>query len=212
MSDIVVSELYFSKSVHSHYHRSRSKAIAFLFTIGAKALVIASQQCSIYKIEAINGINDEAKIKHDMDIEERIRYIKRQIFDRESITVHKLSRTGHTRVIHLKLNNDKSVGSSMSWKSGYIKKKFFFDKDLSIVSLDTQPLDVMVHSVEYRNHFCERLNGSTHSLPFIRFENQNRQVNIQFGTYVEMIAFLQCVDSSQSYLRLFAPESPPQQS
>lgn len=210
MSDIIVSDLYFSKSVHSHYHRSRSKAIAFLFTIGAKALVIASQQSSVYKIEAINGINDEAKIKHEMDIEERIRYIKRQILDKESITVHKLSRTGHTRLIHLKLNNDKTIGSSMSWKSGYIKKKFFFDKEFTVVSLDQQSLDVMLHSVEYRNHFCERLNGSPHILPYIRFENQTRQVNIRFGTYVEMIAFLQCVDSSQSIVRLFSTEVPQQ--
>lgn len=205
-----MSDLYFSKSVHSHYHRSRSKAIAFLFTIGAKALVIASQQSSVYKIEAINGINDEAKIKHEMDIEERIRYIKRQILDKESITVHKLSRTGHTRLIHLKLNNDKTIGSSMSWKSGYIKKKFFFDKEFTVVSLDQQSLDVMLHSVEYRNHFCERLNGSPHILPYIRFENQTRQVNIRFGTYVEMIAFLQCVDSSQSIVRLFSTEVPQQ--
>lgn len=210
MSDIIVSDLYFSKSVQSHYHRSRSKAIAFLFTIGAKALVIASQQSSVYKIEAINGINDEAKIKHEMDIEERIRYIKRQILDKESIAVHKLSRTGHTRLIHLKLNNDRTNGSSMSWKSGYIKKKFFFDKEFTVVSLDQQSLDVMLHSVEYRNHFCERLNGSTHALPFIRFENQTRQVNIRFGTYVEMIAFLQCIDCCQSTVRLFSTEVPQQ--
>lgn len=191
------SERYFSKAIQAHYQRTKSQAIAYLFTVGAKALAIESQN-AISHADAVTGINIEAEIKQEMDIEEKIRLHKRKINERIALPVHKLSRGGQLRVVFIKIHTDKVIGSTLKWKSKFNHKKHMtLDQSVIISSMGNQPIDSVMDVSSYRKYTESEKNLFNDNLPLIRFEHTKRQLTIRFQVYEEMLAFLQCVESVQ---------------
>ncbi len=225
---------YFSKPIEVHYQKSKSQAISFLFTIGAKALAIAEQRHELMarstksigqKLikQTLDGINEEAEIKVEIDIEENIRTHKRKINEKIPITVHKLSANGQTRTMHIKIHHGKHSGSSIKWKSKFnTKKHVLLENTLSIRSLGPHSIEDILNLTAHKDiaSFNSVHNNASSSgigtnpttatttsttpnnicaeLPFIRFENSRKQqVNLKFSSYEEMVAFIQCVETCQ---------------
>lgn len=195
VDQMMVNERYFSRSIHSHYQRARSQAIAFLFTVGAKALAITAQN-SLSHADTVSGLIDEAEIKQEMNIEERIRIYKRNILERKPLAVLKNSRNGCLREAYLKVKTRKHAGSIIKWKSKYgAKQHIHVDGSLVISCLGNESLESLMEVTSYTRYTEVEKTQYNSELPMIRFEHTKRQLSVRFRSYEEMLAFLQCVES-----------------
>ena len=133
----MIAENFNSKSVQSHYESAKKQAISYLFTTGAKALVITEQKS--FQADAFVGANMEAELKKEIINDEKVRFIKRRLAENNSIQVYKYSRSGKLRTIHMKIKHDSQVHTFFSWKSkNNIKKHFVFGKYATVEPLMTK--------------------------------------------------------------------------
>ena len=212
----MIAENFNSRCVQSHYESAKKQAIAYLFTTGAKALVIAEQKS--FNAEAFVGANTEAQLKKEIDNDEKVRLIKRKLAENHSIQVYKYSRSGKLRTIYLKIKHDSQMHPFFSWKSkNNIKKHFVFGKLATVEPLLTKPVESVTSY--YAN---EKVTNSSNSapplsapenmiLPFLRFRNSDRLLDIRFNSIYEMEACLEMLGLSPAavWTQLHTPHTVP---
>lgn len=216
---VMIAENFNSKSVQSHYESSRKQAIAYLFTTGAKALVITEQKSTAS--DAFIGANMEAELKKEIINDEKVRLIKRRLAENYSIQVFKYSRTGKQRPISMKVKHDSHTHMFFSWKSkNNIKKHFVFGKLATVEPLVTKPVESVT------SYYANDKTPSTQhcmqppaaleqmTLPFLRFRNSDRMLDIRFNSIYEMEACLEMLGLSPAavWTQLAAPHPVPHKS
>ncbi|KAJ1435237.1 hypothetical protein B484DRAFT_446173 [Ochromonadaceae sp. CCMP2298] len=194
----MISENFNSEGIKAHYASARSQALAFLFTTGAKALVIAEQNSN--NEDAFIGANEEAELKQEMVNEERVKCVRRQLIENNAIPVYKHSANGRLRIIRLKVKHD-SKQLRLSWRSHLnLKKQFLFD--LTTTCLQINPTESQKSESSRGDHLSVSSQGSlSHSsdqlfLPFLQFRNASRKLDVRFCSLHEMEACLELLSIS----------------
>ena len=132
----MIAHNYNSKSVQAHYESAQRQAIAYLFTAGAKALVVTEQKAN--NSTAFVGVNEEAELKKEIINEERVKLIKRKLCENNPIVVYKYSRNDQQRTISMKIKYDSHGHMFFSWKSkSNIKKHFVFGRHTTVEPIIT---------------------------------------------------------------------------
>lgn len=188
-----------SRVLESHYRRSKNQAIAFLFTIGAKALVLAEQ--TGFQRESFRGCNEEAELKKEIINEELIRQVKRKFSEKEGVLVNKRSRKGETRPILLRIKTDidKKV-STFVWRSKYKRRKtFVVDKEKGVRAVKPAELDGRLRGSS--NHtrplppspikHVNKFGFDPCALPYVRFQNKDRHLDLQFRQIQDLEACME---------------------
>ena len=210
-----IEDHYSSTIVRSHYSEPKQKAIAFLFTIGAKALVLAEDDFN----DSNCGLNEEANLKKDILYDENVRIIKRNIVEKKEIEVQKLSKKGVCRKMFLKIRKNKQHNGVLIWKSSFKHtKRFILDSKLSVQLMNSKfeysslfPIEPALTNSESKmdpgsitakdliHEFCNQILANSKSvvLPTIRFQNSVRYIDIQFKNLQEMEACLQIIQMCQ---------------
>lgn len=203
LSTGMIAENFNSKCVQSHYESAKKQAIAYLFTTGAKALVIMEQKS--FHADAFVGANTEAELKKEIVNDEKVRLIKRKLAENHSIQVYKYSRSGKLRTIYLKIKHDTHMHPFFSWKSkNNIKKHFAFGKYATVEPLMTKPEETVTayYSSEKspsNAHIVQQPVAIDHhnmTLPFLRFRNSDRLLDLRFNFIHEMEACLEVLGLS----------------
>lgn len=213
----MIAENFNSKSVQAHYENAKKQAIAYLFTTGAKALVIADQKADNSGIDAFVGANEEAEVKKEIINEEKVKLVKRKLSEHNAIPVYKYSRSGKLRTVQLKVKHDTHMHIFFSWKSkNNIKKHFVFTKYSTVEPLTPQQMagpptasnNAVINEAFFSSAFDQL------ALPFIRFKNQDRLLDIRFSTHHDMEACLEILGLSPVavYAAIAAPVGVPQRS
>lgn len=208
----MLSENFNSKSIQAHYESSKKLAIAFLFTAGAKALVISEQK--FLQSGAFIGTNIEAEMRQEIVNEEKVRVIKRKLSEKNAIQVYKNGRNGKLRSIRIKVKHDSS-SICFVWRSkNNLKKYFIFDKQTTVQPLTNAPADSLIEcyskfksSISY-SYLSSSFDQQT--LPFLRFQNSDRVLDIRFNNIHEMEACLELVQLySPTLWQSFSTTTPP---
>ena len=152
----------------SHNTKQRL-AESYLFTIGAKALVLADKGQEREVI--LHSLDEEKDAKNEMLLEESTKAFKRCMNVSPGILVQKRARNGSTRDVYIRYHKEhkelSAAGFGIAWQSNLGFTKSF---DLSMV----QAVDVT--------------NGGAHD-GFIRLENPTRHLELKFAPAVRA-AFL----------------------
>ena len=218
LSTYSIEDHFSSKIIRSHYSESKQKAIAFLFTIGAKALVLAENDFN----DSNCGLNEEAELKKDILHDENVRMIKRNIVEKKEIEVQKLSKKGISRKMFLKIRKNKQHTGVLTWKSSLKQtKRFILDNKLSVQLTNTSKFEYSslfpkdhdevspnseikvdpgsLTAKDLIHEFCNQIivNSKGVVMPTIRFQNSVRYIDIQFKTLQEMEACLQIIQMCQ---------------
>lgn len=191
-------ENFASSLIESHYQTKRNQAIAFLFTVGAKALVLAEHHC---QHDTYRGLDEEAEAKQEMVHEEKVRSMKKKFLEKFGVSVCKISRSGTLRKVNIRLRQYNTArGNFLIWRSKLKLRKFFkLDRTLSVQTL---------HITEGSNSHHEPApllitNGPNASkekynhVPLLRFQNGKRRLDIQFNSIYEVEACVQIVQQCQ---------------
>lgn len=173
--------------------------MAYLFTTGAKAIVIAEQKASL--ADAFIGANEEAELKKEIINEERIRLIKRRLHDNHSLTVYKYARNEQMRPVAIKVKRDAHGRSFFSWKSkNNVKKHFVFGKQTTVeplVASITESLAVHYSNAKTATQYSYHSTSTEQvKLPYLRFKNSDRVLDIRFQNVYEMEATLELLGVS----------------
>jgi hypothetical protein len=208
----MIAENFNSKCVQAHYDSVRSQALAYLFTTGAKAIVIAEQKA--FMSDAFVGANEEAELKKEIINEERIRIIKRRLHDNHSITVYKYSRTEQLRPVALKVKRDSHGHLFFSWKSkNNVKKHFVFGRHTTvepIITTTTESLAVHYSNAKTATQYSYHSTSTEQvKLPYLRFRNRDRILDIRFQTVYDMEATLELLGVSPASVWLTSGPATP---
>lgn len=221
MSAYNITDHFNSSEIKSHYHAAKKRALAFLFTIGAKALVLAENDFN----NSNCGLNEEAELKKGILNDENIRNIKRNISKSKEIEVQKVSKRGIRRTLFLKIRQSNQCQGVLIWKSAALKhtKRFLLDNTLSVQVLyskfeysslfqseiesaelaslgrDYGESKVDAH-LDLLHDFCNHIVLNDNKLPMIRFQNSVRSMDIQFKTLQEVEACLQVIQMCQPHM------------
>jgi alkaline phosphatase len=95
-----ISDFYQSQSIQQHFESRRARALAFLQTVGAKALVLVLNSHS--HGDTLEGLNDEYNWKMKMARDAALAKMKRDLLDIEGVVVSKRARNCALRTINLR--------------------------------------------------------------------------------------------------------------
>jgi hypothetical protein len=95
-----LSDFYDSTVIESHFTNRRSKALAFLHAIGAKAIVLAASSKSAQ--DAVRGLNAEFSVKTSMIREAAFQRLHRDLTEQPGLTVFKKARNGVLRSVNIR--------------------------------------------------------------------------------------------------------------
>mmetsp|Transcript_3962 Transcript_3962/g.5494 ORF Transcript_3962/g.5494 Transcript_3962/m.5494 type:complete len:226 (+) Transcript_3962:75-752(+) len=221
MSAYNITDHFNSLEIKSHYHAAKKRALAFLFTIGAKALVLAENDFN----NSNCGLNEEAELKKGIINDENVRNIKRNIAKSKEIEVQKVSKRGIRRTLFLKIRQSNQCQGVLVWKSAALKhtKKFILDNTLNIQVLNSKfeysslfPSEIeptastslgrgygeskIDSQFDLLHDFCNNIVLNDNKLPMIRFQNSVRSMDIQFKTLQEVEACLQIIQVCQPHM------------
>lgn len=217
---MLTSNHFNSSTIRHHYHNRRQQALAFLLTIGSKALVIENQKQMDYQSTIIfQGLNDEAELKMKMINQEKIRQLKIKIMEKVSLRVWKRGRNNKLRLIDIIVQPEGKKGTFIEWKSklNYIKR-FRIDNITHIVPISSSnadsssypakrksngKIDVDCSNVDDEPNIENPANNNFLKAPnFIRMRNPSRHLDLSFLTIEESEAFMNVINkfSSLSYL------------
>jgi len=177
------------------------KALSYLLTIGSKALIImdslsdhessssssssSSPTTTIteeYKMHIRRGLEDESLTKAAMMKDEIIRNMRRRLLESDGLQVIKRSRSGSSiRKIIIRLKIKKPSPDCLVWRSVLLGKKKFYLKELKSITI-----------------VDEEGSSSSSSNRFIRIENSNRFIDIEFREIEEEKGFMSWIQ--QSYM------------
>lgn len=169
-----------SPTIRSHYEDRRKHAVAFLMTMGAKALVLEDQKPA--ELENYDGINKEAIMRIEMINRDRIRSLCRKINEKEVIEVLKQARNGTIRKIEIIVQHDRKSDTTVVWKSKYNYLKHF-----------TVNATTRVEALANNNGFIKYYGynpADNNTIFSIRLINAIRHLDLCFPTMLEMEAFL----------------------
>lgn len=191
-----ICSMFECATIGMHYRSSKSMALAYLMTIGSKALVLMDVNNDSadeeLKQQPNNELNEsirksfgaEANIRRKMICEEKQRQLRRMLIQKPGILVFKRGRNGKVRKLNIRLKETKCSGNrlltQLEWKSNFQGKGYFTLHDL--VSVD----------VLHRQHDSGDVVFSA-SLPFIRLQNSSRRLDIKLdtldltSTFIEML-------------------------
>lgn len=208
----MIADNFNSKCVQAHYESTKKQAIAYLFTTGAKAIVIAEQKASM--VDAFVGANEEAELKKEMIHEERVKFIKRRLQENAAVVVYKYSRNEQLRTINLKVKRDAQGHMFFSWKSkNNIKKHFLLGKHTTVEPVITNATESLATyyanaktATQYNYHSTAT---EQVKLPYLRFKNSDRILDIRFQTVYEMEATLEVLGLSPAAVWLTSGPSTP---
>ena len=187
------------------------KALSYLLTIGSKALIImdsfsdhelstsssattssstttssssssSSTLTEEYKLHIRRGLDDESLTKAAMMKDEIIRNMRRRLLESDGLQVIKRSRSGNSiRKIIIRLKIKKPSLDCLVWRSVLLAKKKFYLKELKSITL-----------------VDEEGSSSSSSNRFIRFENSDRFIDIEFREIEEEKGFISWIQ--QTYM------------
>jgi hypothetical protein len=197
-------EICESPVISRHYESMRSQALAYLMTVGSKALVLMDVTHDKEEIEHSvsmrKSFTTEASIKRRMIMDEKIRQLRRMLIQKPGVSALKRGRNNKTRQILIRLKEKKpSHGAYLVWKSKISGKGYF---DLETI----EDIDLPLPAAPHLSHLDSELSHSQHSISsistltqrrsfsqsFIRLKNTTRTLDIQFetddltGVFVEM--------------------------
>jgi hypothetical protein len=209
----MIADNFNSKCVQGHYESAKQQAIAYLFTAGAKALVI-SEQKSYQAEDAFVGANEEAELKKEIINEERVKLIKRKLSENNPLQVYKYSRNEQLRSISLKVKHDAHGRTFFSWKSkNNIKKHFTFGRHTTVepvVTHATESLSTYYANAKTATQYNYHAVSTVHvKLPYLRFRNSERVLDLRFQTVYEMEATLELLGLSPAAVWLTSDPSTP---
>jgi hypothetical protein len=163
------------ESVPTAAHLTRTElALRYLFTTGAKALVLMDKGQS--KEMLLNTLNEEMEAKKEMQLEEQTKAFKCSMHLPPGVLVKKRGRNGVERNVYIMYQKDSSApGFGIAWQSVRGFKKYF---DMS----------GMTHCVDVTN------DGANDG--FIRLENSSRYLELKFSKEIEP-AFLHYLQSQR---------------
>jgi hypothetical protein len=176
------------------------KALSYLLTIGSKALIImdsfsdhelstssssssssSSTLTEEYKLHIRRGLDDESLTKAAMMKDEIIRNMRRRLLESDGLQVVKRSRSGSSiRKIIIRLKIKKPSLDCLVWRSVFLAKKKFYLKELKSITL------------------VDEEGSSSSSNRFIRLENSNRFIDIEFKEIEEEKGFISWIQ--QTYM------------
>lgn len=167
--------------IENHYGSPRSRALSYLLTVGAKALVLAStkDQALVYR-----GLDEELAVRAAMILEEQARQLRRHLAGKEGVLVYKRARNGEIRKIAIKIRCLNGV-DCIQWRSKsfpYLKKSFAFDS----------VMEVNYMSNDDKLDGGSRGSGATglQDLPYVRIKSAGRDLDLVFTTVTETDSFL----------------------
>lgn len=204
----LLNETFSSRVFRNHYHSAKEQAVAFLMTVGAKALVLEEQKVS--SVIDHDNINNEAELRKRIVTDERIRSIRRRILGRSTLCVFKRGRNEKVRSIDIIFHHDRQKGAYISWRSKLNYSKKFEVSASTIVSriavdeiryhgtLSASALSMSPRANRRREFFQEEEEASVmrkravsfQSVSFLRLKNQLRSLDLSFRSPLEMEAFL----------------------
>jgi hypothetical protein len=201
----LLTENFNSAEIRRHYYDARSQAVAFLFTIGTKALILEEQKCSVPLV--YGGINDEAEIRAKMVNEERVRSIRRRIMSKVALSVLKKGRDEKLRTVDIILHQDMKKGTHVSWRSKLNYSKRFeiphgtIVSKLAIVDMNLKQatkgtpkrgstrfevVDINKSEFQIKHKIKERYPSAS----FLRLTNASRSLDLSFQSPLELEAFV----------------------
>jgi len=154
------------------HNAKRRQAETYLFTIGAKALVLADKGQE--REVLLRSLDEEKEAKNEMQLEENTKAFKRSMNLHPGVLVQKRGRNGSTRDVCIRYHKDLNVaGFGIAWQSARGFTKSF---DLSQLAKE---VDVT--------------NGGAND-GFIRLENHSRHLELKFPPLVQA-AFVHHMES-----------------
>ncbi|CAK9251030.1 unnamed protein product [Sphagnum jensenii] len=178
-----------SSTLEKHYQSKKSLAVAYLMTVGSKALTVADalQAESDPSLSILQTFDQETDIKRTIILDEAIRKFQLNITSYPGILLFKKGRNGTTRRIHL-LMYQSNAGDFLVWKSKIVGQKVF--KLSTLQSIETiQPQPLAESTVRNNGRYTGKSNLL--STAFIRLKNQKRSLDIQFYSAVDSASCVQ---------------------
>lgn len=167
--------------IENHYGSARSRALSYLLTVGAKALVLAStkDQALVYR-----GLDEELAVRAAMILEEQARQLRRHLAGKEGVMVYKRARNGEIRKISIKFRCVNGV-DCIQWRSKsfpYLKKSFAFD---ALMEVNYMSNDDKLVGVSRRGSA-----RGLEDLPYVRIKSEGRDLDLVFATVAETDSFM----------------------
>jgi len=167
--------------VRGHFRSARSQALSYLLTVGAKAIVLATTTQD--RVVMFRGLDEELAAKENMRREEDVRRLRRQLADKQGITVVKRARNSVVRRINLRIRTHNGI-SCLQWRAHsfpYLKKYF--------------PFVPLVDAAVVNRHRGQVINFRGSDLdkwPFwcVRVKNADRELDIGFESIRDADAFV----------------------
>ena len=146
------------QAIRNHYISKKSQALAFLMTVGAKALVLAEVGSgSVSSIQ--ESFDEEEAIKRKMIAEESLRQFQTSFCDKPGIAAMKVGRNGKSRCVELRFK-DKDKEYQIVWKSTLKFQKSFKLDDQSKVEMVKTPVSLLKLQNFNRTLELQFINGS----------------------------------------------------
>lgn len=180
----VNSVFYESTAIGHHFRSKKSLALAYLMTIGSKALVLMEVNAEIepshQQVSVQKSFDDEAEIKRQMVHEEQLSQFQRALNDRPGVHVLKRGRNGEFRQINIRVKDDIKRGTKMVvWHSRLGgKKSFTLDPTMSVHVIQGDETSAVASKSGGSGCFlC--------NVPILQLGNHSRQLEIQFMSVLE---------------------------
>lgn len=155
--------------IHHHYASARSRALSYLMTVGAKALVLATtkDQALVYR-----GLDEELAARRDMILEEQARHLRRKLSGKPGVEVYKRARNGEIRKIDIKIRNLNGA-DCIQWRSKsfpYRKRSFVLDSSME------------AHYISNDAKLGSSASGrpSVQDMPYVRIKSDGRDLDLAF--------------------------------
>ncbi len=166
---------YESTAIGHHYRSKKSQALAYLMTIGSKALVLMevsedNTTDTTSHLSVRKTFDDESAIKRNMEYDDQVRQFQRAVFEKPGVPALKRGRNGGIRPIHMRLKLGRN-GNSVVWRSRMGSKKYF--------SLDDS-LEVHCREVEGVDTSSSTSSSFQVNIPILELRNNTRSLQIQF--------------------------------
>lgn len=203
----LLTDNYNSPIIRSYYSDRRKQAYAYLMTVGAKALVLEEQKSQEKLNKCRSGINEEAEMRKKMIEQEKVRSVKRKLFEREGLYFIKYSRKKKLRLVKIVIEHSQDNITHLLWFSSYrYIKRFLVESNIRISLLPSFSTVFSAQSCGYtecsssstkNNQILplslsprDTINTSIKDIIGIQLKNRIRTIDCYFFNVIELEAFL----------------------
>lgn len=193
-----MSSRYESPIIAQHFSSKQSVALAYLMTVGSKALILMElnqiddpagcnleggdcRHSSIDRSSILKSFDEEEAIKRTMNRDAIVRNLETVIWSKPGIAVLKHGRNGEYRNINIRLKNGAHCnkrGVFLCWKSKFLLKKTFDCKGMSTTAIVGGHDEMKAPQV-----------------PILQLRNTDRVLEIQFSSSEVCDAFIAFINS-----------------